>query len=215
MRAGAGVAVVGLAVLGGLVADVRAGGAVASLDAPISTAVFALRSGWLTALMRVVTDSAGTTVMAAVSVAIVIVLWASLRREDAVWVTVVMGGGMLLSTVMKRVVGRVRPPEASMIAQLPVTHSLPSGHTMAAVLFAAAVVYLFSRTRAGRASKVAVFAAAGLWAVAVGFSRVYLGVHWPTDVFASWLLAGSWIALVAGVMRATRPQGASPSQLPA
>ncbi|WP_018500614.1 phosphatase PAP2 family protein [Parafrankia discariae] len=96
--------------------------------------------------------------------------------------------GQLLRTSLAVIVGRARPPVADWITH-PSGFAFPSGHTTTSALVAAglaAVLYRRARRRSTRAAAVAV---PGVWAFAVGLSRIYLGVHWPTDVFAGWLLA--------------------------
>ncbi len=102
----------------------------------------------------------------------------------------------------------------------PVARPFPSGHTTAATVAALLLAWAVTRvvTRR-RAAQVAVWIVAALWAVGVGWSRVWLGVHWPTDVLAAWLFVPSLLVLgrAAGSPggRATRPDtGPRPSDTP-
>jgi membrane-associated phospholipid phosphatase len=99
-------------------------------------------------------------------------------------------GASLLSAVAKSVVGRERPPEPLHLAHV-VTASFPSGHApqAAATYLAVAVVATYCLRRKWI---VAVWSAAVVVA-AVGVSRVYLGVHWATDVLGGWLLGALWV----------------------
>lgn len=101
-------------------------------------------------------------------------------------------------TVLKALFGRARPTviePAEVVAGL----SFPSGHSViAAVLYPTLGMLIASNLR-DRSLKVFVFVVAALLALLVGFSRVYLGVHYPSDVLAGWLL-GLAFAIAAGMM---------------
>jgi membrane-associated phospholipid phosphatase len=91
-------------------------------------------------------------------------------------------------------VARPRPPEAGWLAE-PEGYSLPSRHTSLATLATGACLISLGAAGLGRQLSSAV-AAAG-----VGASRVYLGVHWPTDILAGWLFAEGWLQLTEAVLR--------------
>lgn len=89
------------------------------------------------------------------------------------------------------VLARPRPPRADW-ATVAGGASLPSGHSATAALVAVALTAaLYPRCRRRWWTRLAACALPGLWAVGVGVGRVYLGVHWPTDVLAGWLLAAA------------------------
>lgn len=120
---------------------------------------------------------------------------------------VIWAGAIELYSVAKNVVDRPRPPMHLWLTSASST-AFPSGHatqslsTFAALAVVAAVAAPIAR-RPGLA--LAVGLAAG-----VGWSRVYLGVHWATDVLAGWLAAACWVALVARVAHTRRTNEASP-----
>ena len=119
------------------------------------------------------------------------------RRRRAAWVWCAsVGGSMLLTQLIKRVVARPRPELWTSIRPEH-TFSFPSGHAMDTAAIATALVFLVWswRTRGW------VRWLAPLFALAVGWARVYLGVHNPSDVLAGWAAAVAWVAavqLVAG-----------------
>lgn len=102
-----------------------------------------------------------------------------------------VGGGILLSSVAKEFFDRARPdlvPHGSIVH----TASFPSGHSMMAAVAYLTLGVLIARVLPQRRLKVYVLAVAALVTILVGISRVYLGVHWPTDVLAGWLAGAGW-----------------------
>jgi len=116
----------------------------------------------------------------------------------AVWPTVAYLGNVVCNIAVRIAVGRLRPGVEYIPHCLPEVQasfqrfSYPSGHAGAALLAYAALVVLAWPWRVWRW---AVLAVALLVIVGTGFGRVYLGVHWPTDVLAGYLLAGCWLGV--------------------
>jgi membrane-associated phospholipid phosphatase len=101
--------------------------------------------------------------------------------------------GVYAEIWINHVIGRARPPVADW-AGAAGGASFPSGHTTAATLFALSCAWtIAARVRPGWPQR-AVWAGAGAYALTVGWSRVWLGVHWPTDVAAGWLFGAAWTA---------------------
>jgi undecaprenyl-diphosphatase len=112
----------------------------------------------------------------------------------ALFVAAATGGGIILSTLLKLGFDRPRPdlvPHGSHVY----TASFPSGHsTMAAIVYLTLGAML-SRILPTTRLRSYVMAVCILVTLAVGVSRVYLGVHWPTDVLAGWLVGAAWALL--------------------
>jgi len=152
---------------------------------------------WLRETARDITALGGFTVLTLVTIAAVAVLLVYDRRRQALVFALTAVAAQLLSEAAKHFVGRERP---SFVTQYDMTSSssFPSGHSMMApaVYFTLAAIVAAGELRRG--ARRMLMAGSVVLVVAIGVSRVYLGVHWPTDVVAGWAL-GSAIALVAWV----------------
>jgi undecaprenyl-diphosphatase len=110
-----------------------------------------------------------------------------------------------LSSIAKEFFDRPRPdlvPHGSLVH----TASFPSGHSMMAAVAYLTLGAMVARAQTRRALKVYTLAGAVLLTLLVGISRVYMGVHWPTDVAAGWLGGGAWaiLCLLAALSLAKR-----------
>ncbi|MFC9331847.1 phosphatase PAP2 family protein [Kitasatospora sp. NPDC057015] len=123
--------------------------------------------------------------------------------------------GQLIRNLLMRAFARPRPPMADWVAASPSGYSYPSGHAFTAAAAAGLLAWALLRGPR-RAWTVPAVAALGTAAVAVGLSRIYLGVHWPLDVLGGWLLACLWLALTLPLIgsAARRPPAGSPGTPP-
>jgi undecaprenyl-diphosphatase len=131
-----------------------------------------------------------------------------LRRQTGsmVFLVAAVGGGILISTVAKNLFDRARPdlvPHGSIVH----TASFPSGHSMMAAVAYLTLGVLIARVLSDRRLKVYVLSVAATITVLVGVSRVYLGVHWPTDVLAGWLAGVGWAMICLFVARILAKRG--------
>ena len=193
------VALIAILLLGALVDHwVRADGST-GFDRSITSWAVDQRSPGLTSVMRQVTRLGSATVLAPLTLVVVILL-AVKRRVDLVgFVVVALIGGLLLADLAKAVMDRTRPPVRIALDSLQGL-SFPSGHStqaMATYVSLAVVVIALCRPRALR---FAALAGAIVVALLVGASRVYLGVHWATDVIGGWFLGAVWIAGLTTVL---------------
>jgi membrane-associated phospholipid phosphatase len=162
--------------------------------------IMGARAGQLTGVAKVLSTIGSRAVL--VPVAGLSAAWLYLRRRSLAAMTVLVAttGAVALPDVVKLIVGRPRPETVHLV---PVASaSFPSGHAAqgAGILLALA----WALTTAGRRRLLAVTVAAAA-AVAIGWSRVYLGVHYPSDVVAGWLLGTGWFAYTAVIAAAGAP----------
>ncbi|MET8405364.1 phosphatase PAP2 family protein [Streptomyces sp900116325] len=117
--------------------------------------------------------------------------------RGAVAGVLILAAGQALRMALAAVIGRERPSPADW-AWTASGPAMPSGHTTTSAIVAVLLAVGLARRVPGRGRPWAC-AAPLLWAVAVGATRVYLGMHWPGDVLAGWLLAAAWTSLLGAL----------------
>jgi undecaprenyl-diphosphatase len=151
--------------------------------------------GWIEEMGRDFTALGGVAVLTFISLAAVGYLLLQGKRRIALMVVLSIGGGILLSTTVKYGFDRPRPdlvPHESLVY----TASFPSGHSMMAAVVYLTLGVLLARAQPQRRLKVYLIGLAVLVMLLVGVSRVYLGVHWPTDVLAGWTVGTAWALMI-------------------
>jgi undecaprenyl-diphosphatase len=113
------------------------------------------------------------------------------RRLQALMLALSLAGGLALSELLKHVFERTRPPEIYHAAGT-LNASFPSGHALLSTVFYVTLGAMLARTLKTRAQKVYALGVGLLLAMLVGASRVYLGVHWASDVLAGWCVGAAW-----------------------
>jgi len=156
---------------------------------------------WLPEAAIDITALGGGWVQGLVVVAIVGFLTLQGMRRTAVFVFVASVGGWLLNTGLKELFQRPRPEIVPHLRDV-LTLSFPSGHAMTSAAVYLTLGALLMRISERRVTKIYCMTMAALVTVLVGTSRVYLGVHYPTDVLAGWLMGLSWALLCWLVERA-------------
>ena len=117
------------------------------------------------------------------------------RKRSAILLLAAAGGGEGIDRVLKLIFHRPRPQTFFELPQ-PATYSFPSGHAMAACCFYGMMAVLVTRRVRSPLGRVAVWTVAILVAAAVGLSRIYLGVHYPSDVAGGYLAGAAWLLLI-------------------
>lgn len=154
----------------------------------------------LTSLMRGVTYlGSNEFLLAAGGCALVAFLWAGWRRAAAA-LAVTMAGAALLNFLLKLAFRRERP-DPFFDTPLPESYSFPSGHALLSFCFYGVLAAVLAARLKGRRPRAAVWAAALLLVSLIGFSRLYLGVHYPSDVLAGYAAAFVWVVAAAAADR--------------
>ncbi len=168
---------------------------------------------WLEEMVRDFTALGGVGVLSLVTLAAAGYLLLQRQGRAALFLLVAIGGGLLLSFALKQNFDRPRPelvPHGSYV----VTSSFPSGHSMMSAVTYLTLGALLARVHSRRAVKAYLLLLAVLLTVLVGFSRIYLGVHWPTDVLAGWAAGGAWAVFCWLVARWLQRRGQVEPEMP-
>ena len=153
-----------------------------------------LGPAWLEEAARDITALGSYSVLGIVFIAVLAFLLMTARRAAALWVTMAVGGGVLLSNVLKLSFERPRPDLVAHTARV-FTSSFPSGHAMLSAVTFLTLGTLLASLQTSRRLKIFFLGVAIALTVMVGVTRIYLGVHYPTDVLAGWCVGAGWAAI--------------------
>jgi len=146
---------------------------------------------WLEESVRDITALGGSTVLTLITLAVVGFLLLEGKPRTIGFLLLAVLGGLLLSLALKAGFARPRP-DFLPHGQAVYSASFPSGHSMNAAVVYLTLAAIFAQAHRSRGIKLYVLSMAILVTVLVGISRVYLGVHWPTDVLAGWTAGAAW-----------------------
>jgi undecaprenyl-diphosphatase len=149
---------------------------------------------WLPGAALDITALGGATVLGLAVLAITGFLALQGLYRTSLFVLLASSGGWLVNTALKAMFNRTRPDVVPHLREV-MTSSFPSGHALTSAAVYLTLGALLMRIAQGRVAKFYCMAMAMLVTILVGSSRVYLGVHYPTDVLAGWLIGLSWALL--------------------
>jgi undecaprenyl-diphosphatase len=150
-----------------------------------------LGPAWLESAARDITALGGLAVLGLIVAIAAGFLFLAGRRRTALFVAAATGGGALASTVLKLAFSRPRPDLVPHAAEV-TSASFPSGHAMVSAVVYLTLAALLARLVATNRLKVYIIGVAVLLTLLIGVSRIYLGVHWPSDVLAGWAAGSAW-----------------------
>jgi len=159
----------------------------------------ASESPGLTAFMTFLSFQGSPTVVTILTVAVVLGFVAIRHKLEAAFFAICISGSGLLNLLLKEMYQRARPDLHPIAVEL--SYSFPSGHSMGAITFYATLTFLVWRHIPSRAGRGWLLAIASAMIVLMGCSRVYLGVHYPSDVIGAYLIGGAWVSLTVLVFR--------------
>ncbi len=157
----------------------------------------------LTAVMRFLSIIGSPTVVALIAIASCIALWLVGHPRRAILIAVTVIGGSLLMWVLKLAFHRHRP-DPFWGSRLPSSYSFPSGHAMLSFCFCLTAAALFSASRNNLLVRITIWTFWVSLSGAIGYSRLYLGVHYPSDVLAGYLAALVWSLAVGSTYQKWR-----------
>lgn len=202
------VSVIGFGTVSILISDEKIG----HFDSMVISAVQGLETPGLTKVMKLFTFIGSTRVVIILSLVLLLFLYKILyhRLELILFVSVIAGAG-ILNGVLKHFFQRTRPNLHRLIEIS--GYSFPSGHAMSAFAFYGVLAFLLWRHISTRIGRTILIIVSCFMILAIGISRIYLGVHYPSDIiggyFASgfWLTAAIWVFQFYKEKRYNRKQG--------
>jgi undecaprenyl-diphosphatase len=150
-----------------------------------------LGAPWVEELARDVTGLGSTVVLTVLALTVAGFLLMKRKRHLAAYLAAAVFTGIVASSLLKSGFDRPRPDLVAH-GQAVYTSSFPSGHSMMSAVAYLTLGTLLAGAISGRASRIYVMSLAVLLTLSIGVSRVYLGVHWPTDVLAGWAAGAGW-----------------------
>lgn len=192
---GLGVAITALFFFGWL-ADEMAEGDTARFDDAIRGFVHSFAAPVLTKIMQTASFVGSTLFLVLLGVAIVITLYLKKHKHGAILFALTTIGSSILLFSLKLAFRRARP-EPFFDTILPGSYSFPSGHSLASFCFYLALAAILTNRVERLWLKILIWTLAAALVILIGISRVYLGVHYPSDVLAGFIIGFIWVTTVA------------------
>lgn len=159
-------------------------------DSIITNFVYSFRTPAMTKVMMSLTSLGSPLFLGFIFLIFVVFLYTR-RRKDVFIYSVILYSGVVLNFILKLVFERPRPLNLPLIHEN--TYSFPSGHAMDSFVFYFALSYFIFRETGSSKFSTLMFVIAGLIVFLVGISRIYLGVHYPSDVLAGYIAGFMWL----------------------
>lgn len=169
-----------------------------TFDDSIYNFLFSLRSKYLDLYFINITKFANTISI----LVLVIILLLTLKKEDGIILGISTISSVVVNTIIKNIVRRPRPSHLRLITQG--GYSFPSGHSMISVCVYGLLIYLVIKNIKNIKLKVTLIIILLLLIFSIGLSRIYVGVHYPSDVLAGYLLAASILIVIISLYNKVR-----------
>lgn len=167
------------------------------IDDPVRNAVISMRSGWLTPIMKAITYMGNWQTITAICLVLL-----ALRKTRITYGVPLSIGALFVSLAnkgIKAIVMRPRPDQAMFLIEQG-GWSFPSGHAITSMFFFGMLIWLIRRNMTNRRLANILTVLLTIPMVLIGVSRVYLGVHYPTDVLAGWCLGIVTIVIISRIV---------------
>lgn len=168
-------------------------------DVRILNAIESLRTPRVTAASIILTNLGKWQNVVLLMLVFVAFFLAKKKFQHLIVLIISVAGGEFLVFLFKNTIQRQRPPfsDALMFAD---GYSFPSGHSFVALSFYGLLAYFLFRGAGKKIFKFFAVMGAALFVSAIGFTRVYLGLHWPSDVFLSYALGIGWLTILIAIL---------------
>lgn len=207
MIAGAGVSVLFIIIFSEL-AEEMLENEINAIDGAVIQRINLIENGTLDQITIFVTELGSVWFLSLCTLAAVIALWVKAKDKLGIlFLLIAIGGGGALTKLLKHLYGRGRPsinPEIDAIG-----YSFPSGHSMGSLIFYGFIAYLIVRSARKPITKWIAIFVAGFLVVWIGFTRIYLGAHFPSDVLAGHLAGAIWLTITILVLEWIKWQSAN------
>lgn len=160
------------------------------VDKTIYNLIISIKSTRATNFFKIITSLAGIPFMVGISI---IILMLKKLKHIRFYIILNIINDVVLNIVLKNIFRRQRPTDLMIIEES--GYSFPSGHTMIAVIFYGFIIYLISKSKYKNKTKIIINTLLTILILLIGISRIYLGVHYATDVIASYLIGISYLII--------------------
>lgn len=175
-------------------------------DSYVRSAIHHFASPQLTSFMIAMTDIGSWMGVVPIGITVLWILLARKKRGAAVLFAVSVFGGLVLDAALKISFHRPRPTPFFGFP-LPMSYSFPSGHALVSFCFFGVLAWIITQHLSARWQRVLIWIAAVVLIALIGLSRIYLGVHYPSDVAAGYLAAAVWVSAIELVGKRWRVGG--------
>ncbi|WP_042341735.1 phosphatase PAP2 family protein [Bacillus timonensis] len=166
-------------------------------DSRVISVVQGWESGWLTTLMKFLSFIGSAPVIIINSLILLFFLYKVLdHRRELILFIGVMVGSPILNFILKELFKRARPDFYRLVEIS--GYSFPSGHAVNAVTFYGILTFLLWRHIPVRWERMVLFVLSGMMILGIGLSRIYLGVHYPTDIVGGYFASATWLGFAIG-----------------
>lgn len=191
------------AALFGAFAERMAEGDTQALDEWVLRSLEGHRRGWIDYVALEITALGNGATLILVVLLAGIFLWISRHRFSVLLLAIAVIGGQAMNALLKDAFNRPRPTVVEHATEV-ASYSFPSGHAMAATVAYGTVAYLVGRLEPTRVQRLTTWTVAVVIILLIGLTRIYLGVHYPSDVLAGFVAGAAWTAFVASGLAAVR-----------
>ncbi len=163
------------------------------IDTEIMNLVAAFRSTGITKAFIFLTYLGNWQVIVGLSVVVIIILALLKKTREIIFLTAALISGEVIKELLKFLIHRQRPD--AVFSLLPENgYAFPSGHAFMSVIFYGMLCYFIYQACKKKWQRIILLVATAILVFLIGFSRIYLGVHWISDILAGWLIGGAILA---------------------